>query len=122
MKKITLSGFLLIALMVICTSVYAQKKTMATAEERAGKITEWMKTNLQLKDDQVAQVNNINLKYANKMDEIMNGPGEKKDKKMKAKEEAEAKDAELKAVLDESQYQTYQAKKEEMKKQVKEKS
>jgi hypothetical protein len=122
MKKITLSGFLLIALMVVCTSVYSQKKTMATAEERAGKITEWMKTNLQLKEDQVAQVNNINLKYANKMDEIMNGTGEKKDKKMKAKEEAAAKDAELKAVLDESQYQTYQAKKDEIKKQIKEKS
>ena len=35
-------------LVCILISFSAQKKTSSTPEERAGKLTEWMKTNLQL--------------------------------------------------------------------------
>ena len=65
MKKIFLKSFLLIALFAF-NDICAQKKTSSTPEERAGKLTEWMKTNLQLSDSQVSQVRDINLKYAKK--------------------------------------------------------
>jgi hypothetical protein len=65
MKRILVNSFLLTGLLFLVNITYAQKKT-STPAERAGKLTEWMKTNLQLNDDQVTQVQKINLNYANK--------------------------------------------------------
>ena len=65
MKKILVSIFLLAVLFFPDNAIWAQKKTSSTPEGRATKLTEWMKTNLQLNGDQAAQVQTINLKYAN---------------------------------------------------------
>ncbi|HEV8507584.1 MAG TPA: hypothetical protein VGQ53_19365, partial [Chitinophagaceae bacterium] len=70
MKKILGGSFLSIALFFTVNIAWAQKKTSLTPEERATKITEWMKTNLQLNNDQATQVQTINLKYANKTQEL----------------------------------------------------
>ena len=94
---------------------------MKPASERAAKITAWMKTNLQLTPDQETKVQAINLKYAERMDGMMAGGGTKKQKARELKDNDASKDAELKGVLSDSQFQTYYAKKEELKKALKEK-
>jgi hypothetical protein len=66
MQRILVSSFLVSGLLFVVNVIHAQKKTSSTPEERAAKLTEWMKTNLQLNGDQATQVQTINLKYANK--------------------------------------------------------
>jgi hypothetical protein len=101
--------------------ICAQKKTSATPEERATKITEWMKSNLKLNDDQVTKAQTINLKYANKNQGLQTQAMSRKQKMQELKDNDKAKDAELKDVLTTDQYNTYQAKKDEIRKQMKEK-
>src|SRR5262249_7060889 len=120
MKKILVTISLLTGLLFVANIIYAQKKS-STPEERAGKLTEWMKTNLQLKDDQVTQVQAINLKYANKNQELQTQSMSRKEKMQILKDNDKAKDAELKNILTADQYSTYQAKKDEIRKQMKEK-
>jgi hypothetical protein len=120
MRKILVSIFLLTALLLVVTFTRAQKKTAANPEQRATKLTEWMKTNLQLNDDQATQVQTINLKYANKTQELQTQSLSRKQKMQILKENDKAKDAELKSVLTTEQYNGYQAKKEEIRKEMKE--
>jgi len=101
--------------------VRAQKKTSSTPEERATKMTEWMKTTLQLNNDQAAQVQPINLKYANKTQDLQSQTISRKQKMQILKDNDKAKDVELKNVFTAEQYDTYQAKKDEIRKQMKEK-
>lgn len=121
MKKALVNIFLLTALLFVVNIICAQKKTSSTPEERAGKLTEWMKTNLQLNDDQVTQVQNINLKYANKTQGLQTQSMPRKEKLQALKNNDKAKDAELKNVFTADQYNTYRAKKDEIRKQMKEK-
>jgi len=113
--------FLILGLMVsLCGQ--SQKKTPPTPEERANKLTLWMKTNLQLGDSQVVRVQEINLKYANKMQQLYDNTTLKRRQKVQLLQDNDkAKDQELKGVLTDDQYKTYQSKKAEAKKQVKEK-
>ncbi len=118
MKKIIAPFSLLVVLLFSCFTLMAQKP-MKPAEDRAAKLTEWMKTNLKLSDDQVTKVQDINLKYARKMDELHNSSQDKNAKMMAMKSDGEAKDGELKQVFTNDQYQAYEAKKADMKKQMK---
>lgn len=120
MKKILVNSFFLAGLLFVMNIIYAQKKTSSTPEERANKLTGWMKTNLQLNDDQVTQVQNINLKYANKNQELQTQSMSRKQKMQTLKQNDKAKDAELKNVFTADQYDTYQTKKDELRKQMKE--
>jgi hypothetical protein len=120
MKRILVNSFLLVGLLFTFYIAYAQKKTSSTPEERASKLTEWMKTNLQLNDDQVTQVQNINLKYANKTQGLQTQSMSRNEKMQTLKANDKAKDAELKNIFTADQYNTYQAKKDEVRKQMKE--
>jgi len=120
MKRVSVSAYLLTGLLFVVHIIYAQKKTSSTAEQRASKLTEWMKTNLQLNDDQATQVQTINLKYANKTQGLQTQSLSRKQKMQTLKENDKAKDAELKTVLTHDQYNSYQAKKDEVRKQMKE--
>lgn len=93
---------------------------MAPAEECAAKLTDWMKTNLQLTAPQEPQVQQINLEYAKKTDAVKNSQARKMEKAKTLKANDQAKDAELKAVLTEDQFKTYQTQKDELKKRFKE--
>ena len=121
MKRVLISSFLLTGLLFTFTMICAQKKASSTPEERATKLTEWMKTNLQLNDDQATQVQNINLKYANKTQGLQSQSMSRKEKMQTLKDNDKAKDAELKNVLTADQYTSYQVKKDEIRKQMKEK-
>ena len=113
--KSNLSQLTMLSLFVfVNTSIYSQQKDIPSASERATKLTDWMKTNLQLTEDQVPKVQDINMKYANKMDELKNNAAGKRQKLLTLKENDTAKDAELKQVFTDSQYKTYMTKKEEL--------
>ena len=120
MKRVLVSTYLLTGLLFVVHIIYAQKKTSSTPEQRASKLTEWMKTNLQLNDDHATQVQTINLKYANKTQGLQTQSLSRKQKMQTLKENDKAKDAELKTVLTHDQYNSYQAKKDEVRKQMKE--
>jgi hypothetical protein len=84
-------------------------------EEMAKKQTEWMTKNLNLTDDQVTKVSEINLKYAEKINEMVMQPDndrESMDSNIKGIETS--KDEELQPLLSEAQWKTYQDRKNEM--------
>ncbi|HEY4209827.1 MAG TPA: hypothetical protein VGM31_23540 [Puia sp.] len=73
-KKIGI--FLAAALLVLSVGAKAQSTdSTRTPEGRATAYTEKMKTQLALTEDQVPQVQAINLKYAQKNQEIWTGTG-----------------------------------------------
>lgn len=110
------------AAMLLFTTVNAQQKQLPPASERAAKLTEWMKTNLALTADQEPKVQDINLKYAGKLDELQKSTQPRREKMKTLKENDASKDAELKQVLTDEQFKTYQAKKDELKEKVKQKA
>jgi len=120
MKAILVNVLFLITFLFAGNVIWGQKKTSSTPEERATKLTEWMKTNLQLSGDQVTQVQTLNLKYANKTQELQTQSLSRKQKMQILKDNDKAKDAELRNVLTTEQYNNYQVKKEEIRKQMKE--
>ena len=122
MKKVCTHGFLIITLILFVLNINAQDKSIPPAADRAAKLTEWMKTNLQLTDEQLPKVQDINLKYANKADELRSMSMGKRQKLQKLKADGQAKDGELKAILTEDQYKTYESKKAELQKKFKEKA
>lgn len=94
---------------------------MQPPEERAKRMTEWMTTNLKLTGDQVPKVQDINLRYAQKMEGIKMGSQTKEEKRGQVKSLSDQKDGEMKTVLNDDQYQSYLARKKEMEKRMKEK-
>ena len=119
MKKIILQGLLSIALLGLFTIGYSQEKG---PQDRANKWTDWMKKNLQLTDDQVAKVQPVNLKYAAKVNELKADTSKGNKKKLDAVKEIDGQmDAELKPIFTQEQYQSYVAKKKEMKEEKKSK-
>jgi len=122
MRKKIIENLLLAIVVMASVNTNAQQKAPATPEERANKVTEWMKANLQLTEAQVSQVQDINLKYANKMQGLKDNTTLARRQKLQVLQDNDkAKDKELKNVLTDDQYKTYQSKKEEIKKQVKQK-
>lgn len=112
---------MLVLLMVVITLVHAQQEAPVTAEEMATKTTEWMKTNLNLNEDQIAQATDINLKYARKNMDLKKSSLNKKQKLQELKSNEDAKEKELKRMLSADQYNTWLVKKKEVKEQLKEK-
>jgi hypothetical protein len=114
---------LLIAGTTLLSSVIAKAQTAdstRTAEGRASALTEKMKTELSLTATQYPQVQAINLKYAQKNEEIFKG-SEGKFAKFKAlKASQKGKSREMKAVLDKDQFSKYEEMMEEMKNKAKE--
>ena len=118
MKQIISNYFLMMAMLLFAGNTFAQK--MGDAAERSAKLTEWMRTNLRLTDEQLPAVRDINLKYAKKMDAIATNSLPKSEKMREITENDKAKDKELKDALTDSQFQTYLSKKQEIKKKFKE--
>ncbi len=92
----------------------AQHTGRALPEERAGKQTERMNQELTLTDEQYKKVGEINLKYAQKNEAVANAD-EGRMKKMSAiRTNRDQKNAEMKKVLTEAQYNKYLEIQEEM--------
>ena len=118
MKKNIFNCFFAIAVLLFSITASAQK--MGDAAERSAKLTEWMRINLNLTDEQLPTVRDINLKYAKKMDALQTNLLPKSEKIREITDNDKAKDEELKNVLTSSQFQTYLSKKQEIKKKFKE--
>jgi hypothetical protein len=132
LKKMTMKIMLKqlpISAMLVCMFSLAKaqdgpaptEKQIPTAEKRSSKMTEWMKTNLNLSADQLTQVQGLNMKYAVKMDSLRNSDQARQDKFAAMKSDDAARDSELKGILTDEQYKTYQEKKQEMRGRYKEK-
>jgi len=118
MKQIGFHYLFAVVMLFVALTSSAQK--MGDAAERSSKLTEWMRINLNLTDEQLPTVRDINLKYAKKMDELKNNSLPKSEKMKQITDNDKAKDGELKNVLTASQFQTYLSKKQEIKKKFKE--
>jgi len=118
MKRNIFSCFLVIAMLLFVISVSGQK--LGDAAERSAKLTEWMRINLNLTDEQLPTVRDINLKYAKKMDALKTNSLPKSEKMREITANDKTKDNELKDVLTNTQFQAYLSKKQEIKKKFKE--
>ena len=116
MKKLLGIVFLGVA-MVVASAAWAQdmagQKAKLTPQQRAEKLTQAMSRQLLLSPEQVEKVQAINLKYAEKNELV------KRD--MAAlKANAEAKNAEMKAVLNPAQYEKLLKMEERTKQKIRE--
>jgi len=117
MKQIILISTFLI---LLGGKMFAQDvETKLSPEERARFQTEWMKQNLSLSDDQLVQIEPLNLKYAQKMEEVKAISG-KIGKLKKAKAIMDEKDGQLKKILNKDQFDVYLEKREEIRDKMKE--
>jgi hypothetical protein len=119
MKKL-LYPLLFVGFVLMSSLVYSQTKH--TPEQKAEKMTEWMKTNLGLTDEQLPKVQALNLEYAKMNAELKAAATSQDDKMTQMKKHQEEKDAKLKTILTADQYKTYEAKKADMKEEMKKKS
>lgn len=127
MKRRLMTTVFMVILAASAQVVCGQSKldklmTETTPEERAEMQTQSMTEKLSLRDDQKPKIQEINLKYAKKMEAVYNSGGGKLQRFKKMKGVSEEKDDELKKALDASQYATYEKNKEEMKSAIKEKA
>ena len=117
MKQIILISTFLI---LLGGKMFAQDvETKLSPEERARFQTEWMKQNLSLSEDQLTQIEPLNLKYAQKMEEVKAISG-KIGKLKKAKAIMDEKDGQLKKILNKDQFDVYLEKREEIRDKMKE--
>jgi hypothetical protein len=91
-----------------------------TAESRARTLTDKMKTDLALTDEQYPKVQAINLRYAQKNEAIFQGTGGRFAKFRSLKSSQKDKSKEMKAVLTSEQYKKYEQMVEEMKNKARE--
>ena len=126
MKPTTLATVILVfAITGMGNFAYSQEKleefmTETTPEERAQFQTDYMKENLSLTGDQEKKVHDVNVKYAEKMQEAYEAPTNEQQKVKSMKRINGEKEAELKLILSADQYATYEKNKEAMKKKIKE--
>ncbi|HYK45138.1 MAG TPA: hypothetical protein VEV83_08220 [Parafilimonas sp.] len=119
MKSNTVRGILVAFLLGMVTNIYSQEKSV---DARADKWTDWMKKTLTLNDDQASKVQAINRNYAGKIYGAKTDKGKSKQQKSAAmKQQIAAMDGELKGVLTDAQFKTYQSKRKEMMKEKREK-
>lgn len=123
MKNLTKSiSALLMTAGVLLTQIAFSQSTRPhkTPEERAKAQTEWMTSELKLTEEQVPKVDQINLKYAQKMEPVLNGTGRKLSKLQQMKAISNEKEVELKKVFTKEQFQLFEQRKEEMQKLARE--
>ncbi|ESU19807.1 hypothetical protein FEDK69T_30630 [Flavobacterium enshiense DK69] len=120
MKKIIIAVLSVMLLTVVNVNAQSKNaKAQSTPEQRAEKLTTWMKDNLNLTAEQIPLVQELNLKYARLNEELKNMSGPRNEKMKKIKSNETAKEEELKKILTPEQFQTYTTKKREVKEEVK---
>ena len=117
---IMIMAFVLLAQTAPAQSKLDKLMTETTPEERAEMQTKNLQEKLSLSEDQYQQVHEINLKYANKMQNIYSADQGKLQRLKSMKALSEDKDREMKQVLSSQQYEAYREEKEKMKEGAKE--
>jgi methionine-rich copper-binding protein CopC len=107
--------------MLVSVSSFAQEKMQhKTPEEKAKMMSDKMKTELTLSDEQYQKVQTINLDFANKTSAVPKD-GDKSAWMSKMKECNEARSKSLKEVLTPDQFTKYETIKKEMRGKIKDK-
>ena len=117
---IMIMAFVLLAQTAPAQSKLDKLMTETTPEERAEMKAKNLQEKLSLSEDQYQQVHEINLKYANKMQNIYSADQGKLQRLKSMKALSEDKDREMKQVLSSQQYEAYREEKEKMKEGAKE--
>ena len=108
------SFFAFVFLLFVGTA-YSQPQLSNDPAERGKQVTEWMKTNLQLTDEQVPKVEAVNVRCAEKNIELEGSKNMTKGTRQKYLVSNERyRDNSLKKILTAEQFTNYQAKKEEV--------
>jgi hypothetical protein len=109
-------ALLLISVRALAVDIDALKDT--TPKERAEAQTLMMKENLGLSEAKTEKVRAINLKYADKMEPVIEGSDGPMMKGREARNFQAQKEGELKAVLSADEYKKYLASKKEMRQHI----
>ena len=112
----TLSLSLLLSAGASAQGVAALKKS--TPEQRADLLTRMMTARLTLTESQVSSVQDINLKYAKKMQPVLEGSERPFREVWELKDLNQGKEAELKQVLTPEQFQQYLMAKNELRQKL----
>ncbi len=111
MRKILLMTIVLFSSL----SLFAQERQRMTVEERAKNVTEWMKTELKLTQEQLAPVDSINLLFAKTQQLLFQAADGDRSKIRESMEGLEKeKQTALSKVLTPEQLEAYKKKTEEM--------
>ena len=104
-----------IVLLLLLSKTYAQPQLSNDPIERGHQVTEWMKTNLQLSDDQMPKVEAVNVRCAEKNIELEGNKKMTKGTRQKYLTSNERyRDNELKKILTAEQFTNYQERKKEV--------
>lgn len=120
MSKLKLAS--IFTLVILSCPVNADDMTYlvnSTPSQRADSQTRFMKNKLGLSDSKLAEVQAINLQFAEKADPIIKGSSMSLIKMNDMKNLQEQKDQALQQVLNEQQFQLYANSKDELKEAVK---
>jgi len=120
MKTLLLATILVFFTCQANAQTAGEKMKNSTPEQRAQKMTDWMKTNLQLTDDQASSVHAINIKYANQNEALKGDTGGRREKYKKFKQSQDAKDQELKRAMTAEQFTAYLNKKKQLQEKMRE--
>lgn len=122
MKNRRAAFTLILGVVLFSNGVFAQNQlSEMPAEERAKMQTARMASSLGLDSVQTVEVSGINLKYARKMDPVIQGNGSRISKFKAFNEINNQKEKDLKTVLSKEQFTLFKQQQEEMKKQIKQK-
>jgi len=120
MKALVRKSLVLVLVSVFVINVSAQnpnRNSRMTAEERAAKRTEMMTKQLDLTEDQQAKIKEINLKhFQERPNHQRQVREERRQNRENMRSQMTARDAELKEVLTPEQYEKWQEKKQETRK------
>lgn len=120
MKKKTIMTSLF-GLMLFSHALMAQRQLMdKPAEERAAFQTKRMTTSLKLDSAQALKVAGINLRYAQRMDPLIQGIGTRMSKLKAVRTMQKEKEAELKQVLTREQFDQFKEQQQAMRDEIKE--
>ena len=120
MKNVLKVASILLFVAGLTISGKAQTEALASPEERAQMQTAIMTEALTLTEDQVPLVEDINLKYSEKVEEIRKKDTSRREKFKAIRQLMKEKDTELKKVFTETQYSVYQKKKAALREKIKE--
>ncbi|MBD3749221.1 MAG: hypothetical protein IE931_06985 [Sphingobacteriales bacterium] len=106
-------------LFITFTGAFAQKMDLETlkkmnVDERATYQTELMKSKLYLSQEQLEKISELNVRYSQKMQTIINSSDNKFSKAKAMKNIQDEKEIKLKEILTAEQYREYEKEKKEM--------
>jgi hypothetical protein len=118
-KQMIMAG--LVGLMLLSNELLAQSQLIdKPAQQRAAAQTQRMTTNLKLDSVQTIKVARINLRYAQRIDPVIQGNGSRISKLKAVRTMQKEKEAELKQVLSKEQFERFKEQQQALKDEIKE--